>query len=100
MEDETARMFRYTLDHYGRKHIGAAFKRAGVAWRGYHAFRRGVATALHEAGVSDLTIQRICRHSSLVTTQQSYIKIRDHAVESAMEVLANQARIRLEGAGK
>jgi integrase len=100
MDDPTARMFRYTLDHYGRKHIAAAFKRAGVEWRGYHAFRRGVATALHEAGVSDLTIQRICRHSSLVTTQQSYIKIRDHAVESAMEVLANQARIGLNGAGK
>lgn len=96
MMSPDSRMFVGTLDHYGRKFIAPAFKRAGVRWRGYHAFRRGVATALHEAGVSDLTIQRICRHSSLVTTQQSYIKIRDHAVESAMEVLANQATIRLK----
>jgi integrase len=95
-----SRMFVGTLDHWSRKFINPAFKRAGVAWRGYHAFRRGVATALHEAGVSDLTIQRICRHSSLVTTQQSYIKIRDHAVESAMEVLAVQAGNRLKEAGK
>ena len=31
---------------------------AGVRWRGWHAFRRGLATNLHQLGVPDKTIQK------------------------------------------
>src|SRR5205807_8697202 len=49
-----SRMFRYTLDH-GRKHVAAAFQRAGLTFSGFHAFRRGLATNLFELGMDDLT---------------------------------------------
>ena len=44
------------------------------AWRGWHAFRRGLATNLHDLGVDDHTIKSILRHSSVTVTQRSYIK--------------------------
>ena len=43
-------------------------------WLGWHAFRRGLATNLHDLGVDDLTIQRILRHSNVQVTQRAYIK--------------------------
>jgi integrase len=43
-------------------------------WRGWHAFRRGLATRLHDMGKDDHTIKMILRHSSVQVTQQSYIK--------------------------
>ncbi|HXJ87584.1 MAG TPA: tyrosine-type recombinase/integrase [Candidatus Binatia bacterium] len=82
---EESRMFIHTLDHFARKHICPAFKRAGVAWRGFHAFRRGVATAMHESGVSDITIMRALRHSSLAVTVNSYVKVRDGLLERAFQ---------------
>ena len=44
------------------------------AWHGWHAFRRGLATNLHDLGVDDHTIKAILRHSSVTVTQRSYIK--------------------------
>jgi integrase len=43
-------------------------------WKGWHAFRRGLATNLHDLGVDDHTIKAILRHSSVTVTQRSYIK--------------------------
>jgi integrase len=43
-------------------------------WRGWHAFRRGLATNLHRLGVDDKTIQAILRHSNLSTTMNIYVK--------------------------
>jgi len=43
-------------------------------WRGWHAFRRGLATTLHALEESDQTIQNILRHANVKTTQQCYIK--------------------------
>jgi len=39
-----------------------------------HAFRRGLATNLHELGVADIVIQAILRHSDVSVTRQAYIK--------------------------
>jgi integrase len=44
------------------------------AWRGWHSFRRGLATNLHRLSVDDKTIQSILRHSNIATTQNIYIK--------------------------
>ena len=57
-------------------------------WRGWHAFRRGLATNLHALGIDDLTIQRILRHSNVLITQKCYIKTRDAQVTEAMEQLS------------
>jgi integrase len=47
-----------------------------VRWRGWHAFRRGLATNLHQLGVADIVIQAILRHSNVAVTRESYI-VRD-----------------------
>jgi integrase len=39
--------------------------KAGVQGHGWHAFRRGLATNLHQLGVSDKIIQRILRHANV-----------------------------------
>jgi len=58
-----------------------------AVWRGWHAFRRGLATNLHDLGVDDLTIQRILRHSDVNTTRKCYIKTRPPLVVNAMAQL-------------
>ncbi|HXM59919.1 MAG TPA: tyrosine-type recombinase/integrase [Terriglobales bacterium] len=61
---------------YGKPHLGHAYERDGSRpdWRGWHGFRRGLATNLHDLGVDDLTIQRILRHSSVEVTRRAYIR--------------------------
>lgn len=54
-------------------------------WRGWHAFRRGVATNLNRLGVPDKVIQRILRHSNVAVTQAAYIKPEDKDSRAAME---------------
>jgi len=62
-----------------------ALKKARMPWYGYHAFRRGLATNLHDAGVNDLTIQRILRHSDVSVTRRAYIKRLPQQATDAME---------------
>jgi integrase len=45
-----------------------------LTWRGWHAFRRRLATNLHRLGVPDKTTQAILRHSNLSTTMNTYDK--------------------------
>ena len=59
-------------------------------WHGWHAFRRGLATNLHELGVPDKVIQKILRHSNVSVTQACYIKPRDPAIAAAMLKLEEQ----------
>jgi integrase len=82
-----SRMFRFTLEHIGRKKVGEAFGRAELTFSGYHAFRRGLASNLFELGADDLTVQRILRHASVQVSREHYIKIRSAKVDSAMESL-------------
>jgi len=60
-------------------------KKARIPWFGYHAFRRGLATNLHDAGVNDLTIQRILRHSDVSVTRRAYIKRLPQQATDAMQ---------------
>ena len=63
-----------------------------VAWHGWHASRRGLASNLNELGVPDLTIQRILRHANVATTRKSYIKVREHSVTAGMAQLEAEIR--------
>jgi integrase len=54
-------------------------------WRGWHGFRRGVATNLNRLGVQDKIIQRVLRHSNVQVTQDAYIKPEDKDSKAAME---------------
>jgi integrase len=67
--------------------IQPALDQAKIAWHGFHAFRRGLATNLHDLGVDDLTIQRILRHSDVSVTQRCYIKTLPEQSIAAMKKL-------------
>lgn len=75
------------LDNLADRVIIPSMNMARLKWRGWHAFRRGLATNLHRLGVDDKTIQAILRHSSLSTTQSIYIKTVSSDAEAAMEKL-------------
>ncbi len=64
-----------------------------LEWKGWHGFRRGVATELHRNGVSDLVIQKALRHANVVVTQESYIKTVPEVVIDAMGVLAKKRAV-------
>jgi integrase len=48
----------------------------GDRWHGWHAFRRGLSTNLHELGVHELVIQTILRHADVATTRKHYILVK------------------------
>lgn len=75
------------LANLARRTIRPALEKAKLEWYGWHAFRRGLATNLHELGVDDLTIQRICRHDDVATTQKHYMKTRTAPRKAAMQKL-------------
>jgi integrase len=61
-------------DYVVREAIRPALADAGIPWYGLHAFRRGLATNLHDLGIHDIVIQAILRHSNVSVTGASYIK--------------------------
>jgi integrase len=86
---ETFRGDPADLDYVVREVIRPKLAAAGLPWYGLHAFRRGLATNLHELGVADIVIQAILRHSDVSVARQAYIK--NDAVDprslAAMEML-------------
>jgi len=61
-----------------------------LRWYGWHAFRRGLATNLHAAGIPDRDIQGILRHSNIAVTQASYIKSLDEVQIGALDLVAEK----------
>jgi integrase len=59
-------------------------------WRGWHAFRRGLATNLHALGVPDREIQALLRHSNISVTQSCYIKALTESQVSAMDLVGEE----------
>jgi len=51
-----------------------ALEEAGIDWRGWHAFRRGLATNLDRLGIGLKMIQLILRHANADVTLKHYIK--------------------------
>ena len=62
-------------------------------WHGWHAFRRGLATNLHDLGVDDKTVQAIMRHSNISLTMNIYVKSVDERRVSAMDTLSEKLGI-------
>jgi integrase len=90
---ETGPMFPGTsgkpvcLNNVLNRAIKPALKAAGIEWHGWHSFRRGLATNLHDLGVDDKTTQAILRHSDVAVTQACYIKTLPAQSVSAMDAL-------------
>lgn len=72
------------VDNVKRRSIDPTFAKAGLAWHGWHSFRRGLATELKRLGVDDLTIARIMRHGGGTVTQVHYIKTVPKTAQEAM----------------
>ncbi len=75
------------LDNLADRVIKPVFKANGLKWKGWRAYRRGLATNLRELGVPDKVIQAILRHEDVCTTQRSYIKTVPQVVTDAMNQL-------------
>jgi len=75
------------LDNLADRVIKPIFKANGMEWKGWHAYRRGLATNLKELGVEDTTIQCILRHENVSTTQRFYIKTAPRVAQEAMRIL-------------
>ena len=58
--------------------------------RGWHAFRRGLATNLHAFGIADKDIQAILRHSNMAVTQSYYIKALTESQVFAMDLVGEK----------
>jgi hypothetical protein len=56
-------------------------------WRGWHGFRRGLGTKLHDLGIDTPTISRILRHANPGITEALYIKTLDSQQIGAMQQL-------------
>ena len=61
-------------------------------WRGWHGFRRGLATNLNRLSVDDSVIQRILRHSNVSVTQKCYIKTVGDDARLAIQTTRNRLK--------
>ena len=59
-------------------------------WRGWHAFRRGLATNLHALGIANKEIQAILRHSNIAVTQSCYIRALTESQVSPMDLVGEE----------
>jgi integrase len=78
------------LDNLSDRVIKPISKANGLELKGWHAYRRALATNLHELGVPDIVIQAILRHEDIRTTQRSYIKTVPRVVTAAMKRLESE----------
>jgi integrase len=62
------------LPNLVRRTIRPTLTKAGIAWHGFHAFRRGLATNLAELGIPIEVAQDLLRHSDSTTTKKFYAK--------------------------
>jgi integrase len=75
------------LDNLADRVIEPTLEAHGLEWKGWQAYRRGLATNLKELGVEDTTIQCILRHENVSTTQRFYIKTAPRVAQEAMRQL-------------
>jgi integrase len=75
------------LHNLARRIIRPALEARNIPWKGFHAFRRGLASNLYELGVQPKIIQGILRHASIGTTLQWYVQIPPEETRAALQQL-------------
>ena len=75
------------LDNLADRVVKPTIEAHGLEWKGWQAYRRGLATNLKELAVPDTTIQSILRHGNVSTTQRFYIKTAPQVAHEAMQKL-------------
>lgn len=81
-----------SLDALYWRQMRDVLKKAGIQWKGWHAFRRGLASNLNRLGIDDSVIQAVLRHSSVAVTQRCYIKTNSEDSVSAMQRLSDEVK--------
>jgi integrase len=79
-----------SLDFLYWQKMKTVLKKAGIPWKGWHGFRRGLASNLNRLGVDDSVIQAILRHSNVAVTQRCYIKTTSQDAVLAMQRLSSR----------
>jgi integrase len=64
-----------------------------LRWKGWHSFRRALATNLHSCGVDPKVAQAILRHSDLKTTLQFYTMIPDKDARAALQKIEDWIKV-------
>ena len=72
-------------DHTAKDEHGYERDSFRPQWSGFHAFRRGLGTNLHDLGVDDKTIQAILRYGNVAVAQKCSIKTLPAQSIAAME---------------
>jgi integrase len=62
----------------------AQYEYGELRWKGWHAFRRSLASNLYSCGVAPKIIQAILRHSDIGTTLQYYVQTSDAEARAAL----------------
>jgi integrase len=90
---EGLRVFPLDLATLGSKHIKSALEGTGVHWYGFHAFRRGLGTRLHNNGTKLETIGRILRHGSgSEVTLKHYVEVSEETAVNALAALPKKSK--------
>jgi len=58
-------------------------------WKGWHCFRRSLASNLYALGVKPKVIQAILRHSDIATALDFYVETSDAESRAALDMLTN-----------
>ncbi len=61
-------------------------------WRGWHTFRRSLASNLYSLGVKPALIQAILRHADINTTLSYYVQVPEKDVKAALDELNSLMR--------
>jgi len=75
------------LHNLGNRVVIPTLRAAGIAWHGWYALRRGVATAVTALSTDSLAAKGLLRHSSVSTTERHYIKDVPESTLQAMKRL-------------
>jgi integrase len=64
-----------------------------LKWKGWHAFRRGLATNLYSLGIAPKVIQAILRHSDIGTTLSYYVQTPDSETRDALRKMEEWMKV-------
>jgi integrase len=76
--------------------IRPALAKKGIAWCGWHGFRRGLSTLLYELGTEAKTRQAILRHADVAVTERHYTQTVDAVSITAMNKVQKVAAPKLK----
>lgn len=75
------------IENVLRRDMRPILDKHGIEWKGWHGFRRGLASNLNQLGADAKTIQAILRHSELSTTMDIYVQPVPKESHAAMKKL-------------